>query len=124
MDTLNKQLKALEKKRAKVLAKIQAQQKGLLLALPGQVGLGSVAELITALQSLGKKAKGPKATKTGSKGKKGKRTRAVITDATRAEVKKLVTDGKSGSEIAAKLGISLPSVHNIKKALGLVKARK
>ena len=50
--------------------------------------------------------------------------RAVITDATREEVKKLVADGKTGAEISEAVGISLPSVQNIKKALGLVKARK
>jgi DNA-binding CsgD family transcriptional regulator len=38
-------------------------------------------------------------------------------------VKKLVGAGKTGSEIAKSLGISLPSVQNIKKALGLVKSR-
>ena len=31
--------------------------------------------------------------------------------------------GKTGGEIAKSLGISLPSVQNIKKALGLVKKR-
>ena len=44
--------------------------------------------------------------------------------ATRARVKKLVQAGKSGSQIAKAVGISLPSVHNIKKALGLVKSRR
>jgi transposase len=39
-------------------------------------------------------------------------------------VKKLVQDGKTGSEVAKLVGISLPSVQNIKKALGLVKERK
>jgi len=39
-------------------------------------------------------------------------------------VKKLAKAGKTGSAIAEELGISLPSVQNIKKALGLVKARK
>ena len=57
-------------------------------------------------------------------GAKKRRTRAVITDATRAEVKKLVEAGKSGGAIAKALKISLPSVQNIKKALGLVKPRK
>ena len=52
------------------------------------------------------------------------RRRAKITDATRAKVKKLVKAGMSGSKIAKAVGISLPSVHNIKKALGLVKTRK
>jgi DNA-binding CsgD family transcriptional regulator len=36
-------------------------------------------------------------------------------------VKKLVKAGKSGSQIAKAVGISLPSVQNVKKALGLVK---
>ena len=46
-----------------------------------------------------------------------------LTDATRAQVKKLVEAGKTGSEIAKAVGVSLPSVHNIKKALGLVKKK-
>ena len=52
------------------------------------------------------------------------RTRAKITAAIRARVKKLVQAGKSGSKIAKAVGISLPSVQNIKKAAGLVKSRK
>ena len=42
----------------------------------------------------------------------------------RAEVKSMVEAGKTGTEIVAALGISLPSVQNIKKALGLVKPGK
>lgn len=56
-------------------------------------------------------------------GKVARRRRAVITEETRASVRKLVESGKTGSQIAKSLGISLPSVQNIKKALGLVKAR-
>ena len=52
------------------------------------------------------------------------RKRATITDAVRAEVKALVKAGKTGSQIAKALGISLPSVQNIKKALGLVRKSK
>ena len=47
----------------------------------------------------------------------------MITDQTRSQVKKMVNDGKTGAEIAKAVGISLPSVQNIKKALGLVKER-
>jgi len=32
--------------------------------------------------------------------------------------------GKSGAQIADEFSISLPSVYNIKKAFGMVKARK
>jgi DNA-binding CsgD family transcriptional regulator len=53
-----------------------------------------------------------------------RRKRAVITAATKAQVKALTQAGKTGAEIAKAAGISLPSVQNIKKALGLVKARK
>jgi hypothetical protein len=52
------------------------------------------------------------------------RKRAKITAAIRARVKKLVKAGKSGSQVAKAVGISLPSVRNIKKAAGLVKSRK
>ena len=51
------------------------------------------------------------------------RKRAIITAAIRARVKKFVQAGKSGSKIAKAVGISLPSVQNIKKALGIVKSR-
>ena len=39
------------------------------------------------------------------------------------KVKALATAGKTGSAIAKATGISLPSVQNLKKKLGLVKAR-
>jgi DNA-binding CsgD family transcriptional regulator len=42
----------------------------------------------------------------------------------RAEVKKLFEAGQTGAEIANAVGISLPSVQNVKKALGLVTALK
>ncbi|HWA08337.1 MAG TPA: helix-turn-helix domain-containing protein [Opitutaceae bacterium] len=52
-----------------------------------------------------------------------RKKRALITDETRASVKKMVNDGKNGGEIARALGISLPTVQNIKKAAGLVKKK-
>lgn len=48
----------------------------------------------------------------------------MITDETRTQVKKLVGEGKTGAVFAKALGISLPGVQNIKKALGLVQPRK
>jgi len=47
----------------------------------------------------------------------------VITDATRSDVKKLAEAGKTGSEIAKTLRISLPAFR-ISRRPGLVKARK
>jgi DNA invertase Pin-like site-specific DNA recombinase len=56
-------------------------------------------------------------------GSPGRRRRAKITEETRAAVRKLVESNKTGAAIAKELKISLPSVQNIKKSLGLVKAR-
>jgi DNA-binding CsgD family transcriptional regulator len=53
----------------------------------------------------------------------GGRKRARITDAQRAEVKRLLAAGQTGAQIAAATGLSLPSIQGIKKSLGLVKAR-
>ncbi|MFI5358011.1 MAG: helix-turn-helix domain-containing protein, partial [Opitutales bacterium] len=65
---------------------------------------------------------------SGGKGRKGgagkRRTRAVITSDTKSKVKALAEAGKTGGEIARAVGISVPSVQNIKKELGLTKARK
>ncbi len=61
----------------------------------------------------------------GDKGNgRAPRTRAKITPETKEKVRALVAEEKTGAEIAKALGISLPSVQNIKKELGLVKKRK
>jgi len=62
--------------------------------------------------------------KSGRSGSKPARRRAKITPETKTKVKELVKLKKSGTEIAKALGISLPSVQNIKKELGLVKKRR
>lgn len=64
------------------------------------------------------------ATKTAKAAKPGRRRkRAKITPEVKAQVKAGVEAGKTGSAIAKEAGISLPSVQNIKKELGLVKSR-
>jgi len=117
--SLERQLKKLERARVRLLKRAEARNRKLLMRLPKKVGLGSVEELIEALRGVTGKRKAA----LPPNGKR-RRKRAVITDATRAKVKKLVQDGKTGSEVAKLVGISLPSVQNIKKALGLVKERK
>jgi len=114
-------LKEIEETRAKLAALESEAAKGLneeLAALPGQYGFATAKASIKAVKA----AAGGGRNALGAK--KGRRTRAVITDATRAQVKKLSEAGKTGAQIAAAVGISVPSVQNIKKALGLVKARK
>ena len=125
---ITKKIQELEATRAKVAGlekAIAAQLNKELAALPGQFGFNDVNAFIKAVKAAagGKRggAKKSKAAKTA--GGKKRRSRAVITDATRAQVKKLVEAGKTGGEIAKEVGISLPSVHNIKKALGLVRKK-
>ena len=128
---LTEKIKELEAAKAKVdelEQKIAVERTAELAALPASLGYESVAAFVKAVRAAagGKPVKRRKARKAASKPKKKQkktRTRAKITDETRAEVKKLVEAKKTGAEIAKTLGISLPSVQNIKKALGLVKAR-
>jgi hypothetical protein len=95
-----------------------------LAALPSQYGFDNLGSFIAAVRNASRGGKGRRAKKGAGKGGKPKRTRAKITDETRATVKKMVEDKKTGTEIAKAVGISLPSVQNIKKALGLVAKRK
>ena len=125
---LTDQIKDLEAAKAKVAAleqQIAGDLNKALAALPAQYGFDDVNAFIAAVRAAsgkrrgrkpGRKVAAPKTTK--------KRSCAKITDATRAEVKKLIEAGKTGGEIAKAVGISLPSVQNIKKALGLVKKGK
>lgn len=123
---LTNRLKELEMARAKLAqleAQVAADRSAELASLPGQYGFESMNEFIDALRSTGGKRRGRKAGKATMTSGGKRRTRAKITDETRAQVKKMVEAEKTGSEIAKSLGISLPSVQNIKKALGLVKKR-
>jgi hypothetical protein len=121
------QIKQLEATKAKIVSLEKSIAKRLhreLASLHAKYGFDSLAEFTKALKEasgLGGKGRKGRPAKAGSKAKR--RRRAVITDDTRASVKKLVETGKTGSQIAKSLGISLPSVQNIKKAQGLVKAR-
>lgn len=127
-----KKIKELAVNKAKVAAleeSIAAELNKELAALPGQYGFASVDEFVAAVKAAiagkGKrKAKGKAAKPAAKESGKKRRTRAVITAETKEKVKSLVEAGKTGSQIAKEAGISLPSVQNIKKELGLVKARK
>jgi hypothetical protein len=121
---ITNKLKELEAAKAKIAGlekSIAAELNKELAALPAKFGFDSVGAFVEAVKAAGGK-RGGRSAKAAVGGKK-RRTRAVITDATRAEVKKLVEAGKTGGQIAKSVGISLPSVQNIKKALGLVKKR-
>lgn len=122
-----KELEALKQKAAALEAAVAEERNRALAALPKQYGFDSADAFIDAVLAAtgGARRRGrPPGRPAGSGGKKPRRHRAVITDETRTQVKKLVEAGKTGAEIAKAVGISLPSVQNVKKALGLVQTRK
>lgn len=130
----NEQLAKIEKAKADIAAaeaKLSADRVSALAKLPSDFGydnLNAFLKAVKAAYGKGGKAKGkpgrkPKAAAKAPKAKGGKGKRAKITDEIKAQVKSMAEAGKTGQEIAKALGISAPSVQNIKKAFGLVKAR-
>jgi hypothetical protein len=119
-----KALAATKAKVAELEKSIAAELNRELAGLPGKYGFESLPAFFSAVRaaSRGKTRATSSAKATAPAGKR--RKRAVITAETKSKVKSLVEAGKTGGEIAKAVGISLPSVQNIKKALGLVKARK
>ena len=130
-------LKELEAAKARVL-ELQSKFVGELASLPEKYGFKSLDEFVKAVKTAstskaparakagrkpGRKAAKAAAKPSAPKAEKKARGRARITEEVKAQVKQLIEEGKSGSEIAKTLGISLPSVQNIKKAFGLVKSR-
>lgn len=126
-------LKELETARAKLAAleqSVAAERNAELAALPAKLGFASAEEFLAAFKAATGSAGGKRGRKAGkgkakskAAGKSGRKARVEITDEIRAQVKKLADAGKTGNEIAKAVGISLPSVQNVKKALGLVKKR-
>lgn len=133
----NDQLAKLEKAKSDLLqleTKIATERVAALSKLPSDFGYSSLNDFIKALKDAaknggktkakaGRKAKAAPVAKPVKAPKAAKGKRAKITDEIKAQVKALAEAGKTGQEIAKALGISAPSVQNIKKAFGLVKTR-
>lgn len=118
------ELNELRLQAAKLATSIEQERIAELSALPGKYGYSSVEEFIKALkQAAGVRGK-RKGKTVAASAKPGKRSRAKITPELKEQVKAAVLAGKTGAQIAAELGISLPSIQNIKKEFGLVSARK
>jgi len=122
IDKLN-QLEAAKAKLAEMEQSITAERRSALANLPSEFGYSDLNSFIKALKDAQQSGGRRKVRAKTAAPKATKRTRARITDETKTEVKSMVEAGKTGAEIAKALKISLPSVQNIKKALGLVKAR-
>lgn len=117
---IDKKLKELAVVKARIAILEKDVAAGLnkeLLALPARYGFQDTKSFLRAVQ---------RATSMVAKGeitRRPRKKRAVITDETRAEVRRLVEKGETGAAIAEILDISPPSVQNIKKALGLVRTQ-
>lgn len=98
----------------KQLAETQRKLRG----LPAKHGCRTMNEFIAALRAAND-GKAGFITKAG----RPRAPRTKITPEMKQKLKTLTQAGKTGAEIAKQIGISLPSVHNIKKELGLVKKR-
>lgn len=113
-------LKKLRAKAAKLEAAIAHEQSKALAALPALHGFTNVASFIKAVKAAARgKSKPHKMAKTGAR----KQKRTKLTPELKAKVVAAVKAKKTGAAIAKEFGISVPSVHNIKKAAGLVKHR-
>jgi hypothetical protein len=103
---------------------IASQLKHDLSSLHRKYGFATSLDLIKAIKASSGGKRPGRVAKAASTGGKKRRKRAKITPEMKQKLKHMVDAGKTGTVIAKSLGISLPSVQNIKKELGLVKARK
>ncbi|MCH6256584.1 hypothetical protein MLD52_08510 [Puniceicoccaceae bacterium K14] len=115
-----KEIAGYEAKIASLQKKVESDRRKELASLHKKVGFDKRADLIACLMELENKK--PSRVSYSKAGKtRAKRTR--ITDSLRADIIKAVKKGEKGVEVAARFGVSIPTLHNIKKAAGLVKAR-
>ena len=114
-----KQLADYQNKIAALQKDIDRERAGALANLHKQFGFATPKELIKAIRA----AAGGAGQRADAKGRRH-RKHARITAEMKDKIKAALQSGKSGAKVAAEFGISLPSVYNIKKAFGLVKARK
>jgi hypothetical protein len=114
-----KQLTEYQTKVVELQNSIELERKEALAHLHVEYGFESPAELIKAIRV----ATGATVARRSSGGVR-RRKHARITPELREKVVAALQGGMKGAQAAEEFGISLPSVHNIKKASGLVKARK
>jgi hypothetical protein len=128
--TLGSTLTALQQAEAQVEAlrkKVGKERSGRLKTLHLSFGFASRGQLIDALSELGgsgRPGRPPAAAKSAAPVGRKKRKRARITAEMKAEIIKAIKEGASGLTVAKRFSISSQSVQNIKKAAGLVQARK
>jgi hypothetical protein len=111
-----KELAELEAKADEIRKTIELERASELARLPEQYGFASMREFIGALKAIAGKKRVSKA--------KGHKKRARITPELKESIVKALKGKKAATVIANELSVSVASVNLIKKAAGLVKARK
>lgn len=114
-----KQLTDYQSKIAELEKEIERERTKALAHLHEKYGFDDAQGLIKAIRA----AAGVGGRRGGRKARRH-RKHARITPAMKGQIKVALQAGKTGAAIAEAFGVSLPSVYNIKKAFGLVKARK
>jgi hypothetical protein len=110
-----KQLADYQQKVAALQREIERERANTLAHLHEKYGFATPQELIRAVRG---------AIRGGRRGGVRHRKHARISADMKEKIKAALQAGKSGAAVASEFGISVPSVYNIKKAFGLVKARK
>lgn len=112
------ELQKLEQQIAQRKQTIELARRDRLSKLHTELGLGSTLDLINELKRINNGAGAGSA--GGGRSGGGRRK---VDDAMKQEIKKMVGEGKTGKDIAKSLGISVPTVQNVKSDLGLVRSR-
>lgn len=115
-----KELQRITQQKQKLEAEIAESRSAELASLPGRFGYSDVKDFVKALLAasggrMPRKAAGETVKKRGK--------RARVTPEMREEILAAARAGETGPVIAKRFGVSVPTVQNIKKAAGLVKAR-
>jgi len=116
MKTTKQQITETRNKLAKLEKQAFLEKQNLLKGLPKKLGYNSVPELVAALQRVQGKARANSVPSTTRK-------RTKITDQLRKKIVKACKQGKKGREMVEMFGVSIPTIHNIKKAAGLTRSR-
>ena len=127
---LSSKIKELADYKAKIVELERAvleERESALSRAHSDLGFASRSDLIKALNALEKagpkrgRKKGAKAASAPTE-KKARRKRTTITPELRDSILAAVKEGGTGTAVAKKFGVSLPTVQNIKRAAGLTRA--
>jgi len=125
-------LAALKIELERLEAQQRAKEEERLKNLAGEFGVDSVDALIQRLAAYASRAMRNRIEGTVAKAapvrapapvRKARGTRTRVTPELREQIVAAINAGTTSAGVAAQFGVSVPTVHNVKKAAGLTKAR-